>query len=103
MSNNNEQKPDLVFRLESLESQIKVLGEAVSKLQKDCQWYRKKITQLEGQLAGYQMRGSEKRNVGSGKCNGLGYLRGGAQRDRCTIKGEFACTNCGECGKHINK
>lgn len=103
MSNPHEQPDQLFHRLGAMEEQLKVLGDTVSKLQKDCLWYRKKITQLESQLAGYQKRGSDKHGGGGGKCNGLGYLRGGAQREKCTIRGEMACTSCGECGKKFNK
>lgn len=97
MSNNNEPK-----QLEAMQEQLKMFGDTVAKLQQECHWLRKKITQLESQLAGYP-RGIDKHSGVGGKCDGMGYLRARAQREKCNLRKDAACTSCGECGKKTSK
>lgn len=97
MSNNNGPK-----QLEAMQEQLRALVDTVAKLQQECHWFRKKITQLESQLAGYPRR-SDKHSGAGGKCDGMGYLRARAQREKCNLRNGMACTSCGECGKKPSK
>lgn len=91
------EKDQLVYRLGIAEGQVNVLNDTINKLQNDCEWYKTHISELESQVLELQKRFFGQ--MGNTQCNGSGYKRNAAKREKCVLKEKTACTKCGKCEK----